>query len=66
MRTIDPATAQQLRPARPRQSLVDEKHTAARSQLRQLVAEAVIASYIHDISVRHSQEAEKSESGVKT
>jgi hypothetical protein len=61
--TPDPQRALPTRVGRPRN---DEDRSPERRTRRQLIAEAVIASYIHDISVRHSAEAAQTEIGVRT
>jgi hypothetical protein len=44
---------------------LDERSSARRAR-QQLVAEAVIASYIHDISVRRPRDEQQTRFGVRT
>lgn len=66
MRTINPPNPDRYLSARTAAAIANGHWTSPPKRRPQLIAEAVIASYIHDISVRHSPGSEEGKFGVRT
>jgi hypothetical protein len=66
MRTINQSDPHRQLPTRAAGGIERDEPPAAPRARQRLVAEAVIASYIHEISVRHSGAGRQLEFGVRT